>query len=181
MGVHHGQKHPNAPCTCWGWVGRLGGCTPHPRLLPARSHVFFYPTPHPVQVRHPFNAQHEKERKRGLELLMQRSREQDEAENEILQQAAQIEAKRKAEAAARRAAAGPAAASAPGSSQQGPAAAREVRSQGRSSMRCCAVRHTRPSHPHPAPTLTRHTHHRPTPLTPKNPCPPADCRAIQLG
>lgn len=26
----------------------------------------------PRQVRHPFNAQHEKERKRGLELLMQR-------------------------------------------------------------------------------------------------------------
>lgn len=77
-------------------------------------------------VRHPFNPQHEQKRKRGLELLMQRSREQDEAENEILQRAAQIEAKRKAEAAARRAAAGPSAAAAPGS--QGPAApaAREV-------------------------------------------------------
>lgn len=44
----------------------------------------------PAQVRHPFNAQHERERKRGLELLMQRSREQDEAENEVLQQAAQV-------------------------------------------------------------------------------------------
>lgn len=41
-------------------------------------------------MRHPFNAQHERERKRGLELLMQRSREQDEAENEVLQQAAQV-------------------------------------------------------------------------------------------
>ena len=38
------------------------------------------PTPHPThpptQVRHPFTAQHERERKQGLELLMQRTREQ---------------------------------------------------------------------------------------------------------
>ncbi|KAL4428350.1 hypothetical protein ABPG75_002439 [Micractinium tetrahymenae] len=79
-----------------------------------------------VLVRQPFNAQHERERKRGLELLMQRSREQDEEENEVLQQAAQIEAKRRAEAAARRAAAGPAAAAAPGSSGPAAPSAREV-------------------------------------------------------
>ena len=41
-------------------------------------------------VRQPYNPQHERERKRGLELLMQRSREQDAAENEILAQAAQV-------------------------------------------------------------------------------------------
>ncbi|KAL4858886.1 SWR1-complex protein 4 [Chlorella vulgaris] len=77
-------------------------------------------------VRHPFNPQHEQKRKRGLELLMQRSREQDEAENEILQRAAQIEGKRKAEAAARRAAAGPAAGAAPGSQGATAAVVREV-------------------------------------------------------
>lgn len=49
-------------------------------------------SPHPLvaQVRQPYNAQHERERKRGVEMLMQRSREQDEAENEVLAQAAQV-------------------------------------------------------------------------------------------
>jgi hypothetical protein len=83
-----------------------------------------------LQVRHPFNPQHEQKRKRGLELLMQRSKEQDEAENEILQRAAQIEGKRKAEAAARRAAAGPAAGAAPGSQGATAAVVREVRQAG---------------------------------------------------
>ncbi|PSC69878.1 DNA methyltransferase 1-associated [Micractinium conductrix] len=77
-------------------------------------------------VRQPYNAQHERERKRGVEMLMQRSREQDEAENEVLAQAAQIEAKRKAEAAARRAAAGPSASAAPGAAAAAAPSTREV-------------------------------------------------------
>jgi hypothetical protein len=79
------------------------------------------------QVRHPFNAQHEAKRKRGLELLMRRSRDQDAAEDEVLQRAAAIEAKRKAEAAAKRGSAGPAAGAAAGSQGAAPPSVREVR------------------------------------------------------
>lgn len=53
-------------------------------------------------VKHPFSVQHERERKKGLELLMQRTPEQDAAEEEVLAEAAKIEAKRKAEAGGRR-------------------------------------------------------------------------------
>lgn len=49
-------------------------------------------------IKHPFNAQHEKERKRGLELLMTRTPEQEADEDSILAEAAKIEAKRKSEA-----------------------------------------------------------------------------------
>lgn len=49
-------------------------------------------------IKHPFNAQHEKERKRGLELLMTRTPEQEAEEDAILAEAAKIEAKRKSEA-----------------------------------------------------------------------------------
>jgi DNA methyltransferase 1-associated protein 1 len=56
---------------------------------------------HPL-IKHPYNAQHEKERKRGLELLMARTPEQDAEEDIILAEAAKIEAKRKAETSGRR-------------------------------------------------------------------------------
>ncbi len=56
---------------------------------------------HPL-IKHPYSAQHEKERKRGLELLMARTPDQDAAEDVILAEAAKIEAKRKAETAGRR-------------------------------------------------------------------------------
>lgn len=56
---------------------------------------------HPL-IKHPYSAQHEKERKRGLELLMARTPEQDAEEDVILAEAAKIEAKRKAETGGRR-------------------------------------------------------------------------------
>ena len=56
---------------------------------------------HPL-IKHPYSAQHERERKRGLELLMARTPDQDAQEEGILAEAAKIEAKRKAETAGRR-------------------------------------------------------------------------------
>lgn len=53
-------------------------------------------------VKHPFNANYERERKKGLELLMHRNPELDEEEDAVLAEAAKIEAKRKAESGAGR-------------------------------------------------------------------------------
>jgi DNA methyltransferase 1-associated protein 1 len=50
-----------------------------------------------VLIKHPFDAQHEKRRKAGLELYLLRTHDQEAEEDVILQQAAKIEAKRKAE------------------------------------------------------------------------------------
>ena len=50
-----------------------------------------------VLIKHPFDAQHERRRKAGLELYLKRSPEDEEQEDVILAQAAKIEAKRKAE------------------------------------------------------------------------------------
>ena len=50
-----------------------------------------------VLIKHPFDAQHERRRKAGLEEYLKRSPEDEEAEDEILAQAAKIEAKRKAD------------------------------------------------------------------------------------
>lgn len=51
-----------------------------------------------VLVRHPFDPQHEKRRKAGLEKFLLRTPEQEAEEDSILQQAAKIDSKRKAEA-----------------------------------------------------------------------------------
>ena len=48
-------------------------------------------------VKHPYSGQHERERKRGLELLMARTSEEDAEEDAVLAEAMKIEAKRKAE------------------------------------------------------------------------------------
>ncbi|KAL3131021.1 hypothetical protein ABBQ38_000343 [Trebouxia sp. C0009 RCD-2024] len=77
-----------------------------------------------VLVRHPFNLTHERERKRGLELAVSRTPQQEAEENAILEQAAIIQAARKAEQAqlqAQRKAAAPPPAVAPAAT---PAAAR---------------------------------------------------------
>lgn len=50
-----------------------------------------------VLIKHPFDAQHERRRKAGLEEYLKRSPEEEEQEKIILAQAAKIEAKRKAE------------------------------------------------------------------------------------
>ncbi|DBA74706.1 hypothetical protein WJX79_003116 [Trebouxia sp. C0005] len=52
-----------------------------------------------VLVKHPFNLTHERERKRGLEMSVNRTPQQEAEENTILEQAAQIQAARKAEQA----------------------------------------------------------------------------------
>ena len=60
---------------------------------------------HPL-IRHPYHIQHERERKKGLELLFERTKAQEEVEDAILAEAVTIETARKAEeAAARRASA----------------------------------------------------------------------------
>lgn len=59
-----------------------------------------------VIVKNPFNPAYERERKRGILILMSRSAEQDAEEGKILEQAQAIEQKRRVEAAARKAAAG---------------------------------------------------------------------------
>lgn len=72
-----------------------------------------------VLVKHPYSVQNEKDRKEGLEILFKRNPQQDAEEEEVLQEAIKIEAKRRAESGARRGAAniggatGAAAASAP--------------------------------------------------------------------
>ncbi|KFM25038.1 DNA methyltransferase 1-associated protein 1 [Auxenochlorella protothecoides] len=63
------------------------------------------PVAHEPLVRHPYNRQHEQERKKGLELLLDRTKEQEEAESRVLAEAAAIESARKEEEAARRASA----------------------------------------------------------------------------
>ncbi|CAL8472085.1 g11627 [Coccomyxa elongata] len=59
-------------------------------------------------VKHPFNAQHERDRKRAIEMLLARTALQDAEENKVLEAAAIIEAAQRQEAAARKAAAQPA-------------------------------------------------------------------------
>ena len=74
-----------------------------------------------VVVKHPFNPARERERKRGIEVLMNRSTEQDKEEGRVLAEAQAIEQKRREEAKARRAAAGPSVtAAAPGLPGAGP-------------------------------------------------------------
>lgn len=51
-----------------------------------------------VLIKHPFDAQHERRRKAGLEQYLLRTPEQEAEEDGILQQAAKIESKRKSEA-----------------------------------------------------------------------------------
>ncbi|KAK9905816.1 hypothetical protein WJX75_006806 [Coccomyxa subellipsoidea] len=58
-------------------------------------------------VKHPFNAQHERDRKRAIEMLLARTALQDAEENTVLEAAAVIEAAQRQEAAARKAAAQP--------------------------------------------------------------------------
>lgn len=55
---------------------------------------------HDPIVKHPFNAQHEVERKKALEIVMSRSAAQEQEERAILQQAAEIEANRRLESIA---------------------------------------------------------------------------------
>jgi DNA methyltransferase 1-associated protein 1 len=55
---------------------------------------------HDFLVKHPFNADHETERKRALEIVMSRSAAQEREERVILQQAAEIEANRRLESIA---------------------------------------------------------------------------------
>jgi DNA methyltransferase 1-associated protein 1 len=74
-------------------------------------------------VRQPFSAAHERERKRGLELLMARSPAQDAQEEVVLGEASKIEARRRAAAAAA-AKKAPAAAAAAGPSAGAAAAPR---------------------------------------------------------
>lgn len=50
-----------------------------------------------VLIKHPFDAQHERRRKAGLEQYLLRTPEEEAKEDEILQQAAKIESKRKSE------------------------------------------------------------------------------------
>ncbi len=52
-------------------------------------------------VKHPFSAERERQRKRGLELLLARAPAEDAAEDAVLAEAAKVEAKRRAEAGAR--------------------------------------------------------------------------------
>ncbi len=65
-------------------------------------------------VKHPFSAERERQRKRGLELLLARAPAEDAAEDAVLAEAAKVEAKRRAEAGARGRGGGGAAAGAGG-------------------------------------------------------------------
>ncbi|KAK9806041.1 hypothetical protein WJX73_008279 [Symbiochloris irregularis] len=58
-----------------------------------------------VIIKHPFNAQHERQRKNAMDTLLRRTQAQEAADSAVLAEAGIIEAARKAEAAARRAAA----------------------------------------------------------------------------